>query len=504
MTTGVVMDGSQVQGTTAVVGIPDGREPGTSGARGLGDAVVWTQRDLGWEQLVEEARRLGRAPALQDLSDDELEEQVCGMAVQLAVLTAAWLELLCEFVIRGSWAEQGARTPAQWLSWRLGIAPSTAREQVRVALRLRELPGVRRRFAAGELSYSKVRAITRIAVPEIEELVLSWAEVATAAQLERIAADFRTTRRAGDADGPQGSLGSDYGWRTRTHADGTMSVTFRAPVEECVELCQILERRSDASDEGSEDPAQPSREARLVQELLALVVDAASREPVDTSGLDRHTLVLHASAEALGEPTTDTPVGDVVAVEEPHGRVRHLRRTVLRQLACDAGIVLAAVDGRGSPLDVGRRDRRLSAALRRAVHLRDRDCRFPGCGATRHLHAHHVQHWADGGATDLDNLVLLCSQHHRFVHRKGWHIEVSADGLHRFLGPGRDQLEQLPRGPDPARVEGSPPWRQDLPWRPDALVPEYGGPLRRGDRDIIVAVLEQEITRLAPELAAAA
>ncbi|MFW5933317.1 MAG: DUF222 domain-containing protein [Actinomycetota bacterium] len=462
-----------------------------------GDRAVWEQHDLDWEALVDEARRLGPDPTLEALGDDDLEHDVCTVAAQLAALTARWLDLLCELVVRGIWADQGARTPAQWLSWRIGLAPATAREHVRVALRLRELPKVRAAFAAGTLSYSKVRAITRIAVPEVEDLVLRWADQATGAQLERVAADFRRSRRAAEQpevpDADQADA-AGYRWDERSHADGTMTITLRCPVEEGVELRARLERRLDLAATTDEHAGQHRGTAALVRELLDVVVGCAADEPLDTSGLDRHTLVLHAPVAAL--QGGDEP--DIVAVDDPRGRVRVLDRRTLRRLACDAGIVLTAVDEAGSPLDVGRRDRRLSAALRRAVHLRDQTCRFPGCDASRHLHAHHVRHWADGGPTDLGNLALLCSHHHRFVHDRGYDIEVRPDGGHRFTRPdGRTVPRHRSFGP----AEGTIPIVR--PNDPDTLRPrDCEVSLPRGSRDVIVSVLDQQLRRLAPDLQA--
>ena len=104
-----------------------------------------------------------------------------------------------------------------------------------------------------------------------------------------------------------------------------------------------------------------------------------------------------------------------------------LPRSVIARLACDARLRLAAIgdreDPRGHPADIGRRSREVPVDLRRALRLRDRHCRFPGCHRTRHLHAHHVWHWADGGPTDLANLLLLCGFHHRFVHDADWQLE---------------------------------------------------------------------------------
>jgi hypothetical protein len=526
-------------------------------ARVSSEVAAWTQRDLRWEELLEEAARLGPDPAMEQLSDAEVEAAVCDLAAQLAAMTCRWLGYVAEFVVRGIWADQGARTPAQWLSWKAGVAASTAREQVRVALRLRELPGIHEAFAAGRLSYSKVRALTRFAVPELEELLLRWSRYATAAELERIATSFRTQqRRRGSAANVDGS-DARYGWTQRFQDADTMVISIRIPVEEGIELRDRLERRlhlaatadhasaetgtapdgaagasaeatsgASASAEagaagasaepatgpagGSADPGRDGRsasaeaddeppqvlyratEAELVQELLHTVLAAAADEPADTSGLDRHTLVIQTPHSALADDAAG-----LVPVHDASGRSRTMSPRVLRKLACEAGIVLATTDARGTPIDLGRRTRRLSAALRRALHLRDRTCTFPGCHTTRNLHAHHVWHWADGGPTDLANLVLLCANHHRFVHDHVWTIEVAAGGGHRFTPPDgepvprSDQLEAGPAGL--ALVDPGP--------RPtDALRPDHWDGPRSADYDFILTVLEQEFTRLVPDL----
>ena len=103
-------------------------------------------------------------------------------------------------------------------------------------------------------------------------------------------------------------------------------------------------------------------------------------------------------------------------------------------------------------LDVGRKTRAISPALRRALTTRDPQCRFPGCQA-RHCDAHHVRHWAAGGATRLDNLVRLCRRHHRAVHEEGFTVTLHPDGTARFCRPdGRP----LPAAPPAPRWEGPP------------------------------------------------
>lgn len=115
-----------------------------------------------------------------------------------------------------------------------------------------------------------------------------------------------------------------------------------------------------------------------------------------------------------------------------------LPRAALRRLTCDVDLRVAGIGGDGHPADIGRRSRQVSADLRRALHLRDRHCRFPGCHTTRGLHAHHVWHWGEGGPTDLANLLLLCGHHHRVVHDRGWTLQPidPAAGRWSFHAPG--------------------------------------------------------------------
>jgi hypothetical protein len=460
------------------------------------DLAVVAGRELSAEQLVDHARTLGRDPQLSDLSDEELERRFVSHTAALNAATARWFVLLAEVVIRGVWADQGARTPAQWLSWRVGLALSTAREQLRVALRLRELPVVMERFASGSLSYSKVRAITRIAVPEMQELLLTWADHATGADLERVSRGVARARRAA-------SVNPDLQPPSRGAAlrftDDGVTILLHYPLEDGLAVYSGLERLADAEEALEEadlaaDETLPhrSRSERIADVAAAVVLAARDQAPPDTSGLDRHTLVLEADADDLAREEATVPV------RVPGRRVPAMSARVLRRLACDAGVVLV-VSRDGSPLDVGRRHREPNAQQRRALRARDRCCRFPGCGATRHLHAHHVEHWADGGPTDMDNLVLLCSAHHRLVHEPGWRLEHLGGGRFRFLAPGVGTMAAVPAlggaEPDPARVD---------PVDVAALTPvssSFDDPL---DVDLLISVIDQELRISAPHLVTSA
>jgi hypothetical protein len=104
--------------------------------------------------------------------------------------------------------------------------------------------------------------------------------------------------------------------------------------------------------------------------------------------------------------------------------------------ACDCKLIPAVLGSKSELLDLGRQHRLISTPLRRALYLRDRGCAFPGCHRPpRHCQGHHIRHWADGGPTELGNLVLMCAHHHRLLHRSGWQVRIAADGLPEFLPP---------------------------------------------------------------------
>jgi hypothetical protein len=112
-----------------------------------------------------------------------------------------------------------------------------------------------------------------------------------------------------------------------------------------------------------------------------------------------------------------------------------LAAATVRRLCCDGGLVTHLTDAAGAKVDVGRKTRAIPPATRRALRHRDRCCRFPGCTRSRWLDGHHLVHWADGGETSLDNLVLLCRHHHRLLHEGGFGAYIDADGQIRFTTP---------------------------------------------------------------------
>ena len=116
----------------------------------------------------------------------------------------------------------------------------------------------------------------------------------------------------------------------------------------------------------------------------------------------------------------------------------HVTAETSRRIACDSSIVAIREDENGEPLSIGRRSRTIPPPMRRALRARDKGCRFPGCTNTRFVDGHHIRHWADGGETSLDNLVLLCRHHHHLVHEGGFACEKSPGGELKF----KDQRDE--------------------------------------------------------------
>ena len=394
---------------------------------------------------------------------NRLENEIAELSARIDAAIYELLVRIRRFDELEGWS--GATSYPQWLSWRASLAPGTAREYVRVAHALARLPKTSDALRRGRVSYSKVRAITRVATPATEDRLLHLARQATAADLERIVRAWRLCDRQHEGREDR-KRRRNQGLSIYPDIDGMFVVRglltpeVGAVVRRAIEAAseQLYQEAKDAEPKHVEAESSACRRA----DALGLIAESALAAKLDagTAG-DRYQVVVHVDPETLREDVSaETPdaadgAGGSVPVEaspragqaalEEAGGIRVSAETS-RRVACDAGRVVMRHDAEGKVLDVGRKTRTIPPALRRALASRDRHCRFPGC-ETRRCDAHHVKHWADGGATKLDNLVLLCRRHHRAVHEEGFGLTFDAEGRPRFTQPGGAPLPTAPFPP---------------------------------------------------------
>ena len=381
-----------------------------------------------------------------------LGDEIAELAAHVHAATYRLLVLIREFDQREGW-DASFKTCAHWLSWRTGIAMGPAREKVRVARALEHLPLLSGMMQSGELSYSKARALTRVATPETEEELVDFARHGTASHVERLVRAWRRVDRL-----EQWQEQERHSTRSLTlwpDGDGMYQLRGRLDPEVGVMLMRALEAASGTLYRGSgkfkgpesrEDPELTGEQMQA--DAIGLLAERAlqgGRLECDGDGIgraDRFQVVVHVDAQTLGEssesrpsPSSESPLSQLSPLSEssPLGGAMfengvRVPAGTSRRIACDASRVIMTHGSDGSLLSVGRKTRTVPPAIRRALDHRDRGCRFPGCGL-RFCDAHHVKHWVDGGETRLDNLILLCRRHHRAVHEDGFSVEIVEDAV---------------------------------------------------------------------------
>jgi hypothetical protein len=434
---------------------------------------------------------------------DRLGDEIAELAAHLDAATAHLLELIRELDARGGW-NHGFRSCAHWLSYRAGIELGAAREHVRVARALGSLPRLADALGRGELSYSKVRALTRVATPETEERLLAVGRAGTACHVERIVRGWRRVDRLAEA--------RESARRHKARAlhmyqdeDGMVVIRGRLTPEQGAVVRQALAaagealyRRTRAADPPSwpgDVPAGTSSAEQQRADALVLLAEAALHHGLDPGAPgERYQVVVHVDAPVLADP--EAPGQSVL------DGGTHVPAETSQRLACDATRVIMRHDADGQIVEVGARTRTIPPAIRRALHHRDRGCRFPGCGLP-FGQGHHIRHWAHGGPTTLPNLAMLCRRHHRAVHEEGYCVERHSDGALSFRRPDGRLLPDVPPPPavphDPSHAlraknealglrlharTACPGWqgeRLDVGWAIDVLPPRAVRPRAIGE-----------------------
>jgi len=403
---------------------------------------------------------------------EAMGERIAELSAYIQAATYRLLVILREFDERNGW-NGGFRSCAHWLNWRTGLNLGAAREKVRVAHALAELPRMSAAMERGEVSYSKVRALTRIATPETEEELLILARDGTAAHIEKIVRLWRRSCRLEELHREKKRYESRY-LKAYTDEDGMVVVRARLAPEDGAALLEALEAARDRlyeKDKKERDGAGEVFPEQRKADALGLVAESALAGGLDpgTRG-DRYQVVVHVDEAALVEESEEG--GSALEA------VGHVSAETSRRLACDAAKVEMRHGANGAILDVGRRTRTIPPALRRALAHRDGGCRFPGCNLS-FCDVHHVEHWADGGETKLDNLVQLCRRHHRAVHEEGFTVELGARGAAVFRRPdGRVVSDAPPLPPveaDPVTIFEEMLAEEGITLNPAASEPTWDG-----------------------------
>jgi hypothetical protein len=367
-----------------------------------------------------------RSESLPELPDARIEEDFAELQRAVEQLEVERLRRLSEIDRRRIFERDGHLSAAAWLATTFKVTWGSARQSVRVARALEDMPTTRRALDDGDLSMSAVRLLVmaREADPDAfqrdEAQLVEAARIHSMNDLQRVAAYWRqAVEREHSLDGDdklreRRRLHASVSFLGMVRVDGDLDPEAGETLLTALRAVLDAESRSRSQDD-VRTPAQ--RRADALAEICRQWLDMADRPTV--AGERPHVTVT-VGAEALQNTSAGTSELDHVGPVDPRAA---------RRLACDASVMRVVMAGRSEPLDVGRRTPVVPPAIRRAVILRDRTCRFPGCDRPHAwCDAHHVVHWADGGRTALSNLVLMCRRHHRMVHRPGGIRSELADG----------------------------------------------------------------------------
>lgn len=376
---------------------------------------------------------------------DDLESKITELWGYLNAATARFLALVAEFDRAKAYERHGLANTAQWLNWQCGIGAVAAREKVRIARALEHLPEIADAFAKGEISYSKVRAMTRVATPANEQVLVHVAQHGTAAHVEKLVSKYSWTQRRDAARLSQRQHEfRRVSWFFET--DGEFIMIARLPREIGAVVSKAIEAAVAAVRESKDVTAETALQipahawqADALRLMAETFLEQRGEQTGAGSSADRLQVVVHIDQAILAEKQAAAEHGEPHRCELEAGPA--LALDTARRLACDATVVGIVEGEDGEPLNVGRKTRSIPPAIARALRSRDGGCRYPGCDRTRFCDGHHIEHWANGGETKLANLITLCGFHHRLVHEGGYGVSRTDDGLFVFTRPDGTRIE---------------------------------------------------------------
>ncbi|WP_205737870.1 HNH endonuclease [Granulosicoccus antarcticus] len=359
------------------------------------------------------------APAIARRLKQIGEDISSGMADQL--------ELLVRFDDLEGWNTSGSRHCAAWMNLELSISLQLGWEYLRVGRKLRSLPITQALFRAGKLTWSIVRLLSRVANKDNEALLCHTALDASVSDVERLVNEYRWQQDAEQnmADGEnarslQQIEARSFGWSSASN--GNTLIKLSLPPEIAQAFLNSVEQSLAQLEESDASMTQRRADAAILMAENSL--QNAGREMATA---DRYQVIVSVDASELpvNKPTEQDqqPPSSPIPTKRPIvNGAGPIAIETARRLACDCSIS-TITHQHGEPLDIGRKSRLWPPAMARAIKNRDQHCQYSGCTQTRHLQIHHIQHWADGGSTCVDNGICLCSKHHTFVHEGGYRIE---------------------------------------------------------------------------------
>jgi len=388
---------------------------------------------------------------------EQLGDEITELSAHLDAGTYQLLELIGRFDEHGGWHGTGIHSCAHWLNWKCGINLGAARERVRTARALPGLPLIRAAFQEGKISYSKTRAMTRVATAKNEDALLGVALCGTASHVEKQVRLYRRHKRLEALENENlrhqqrqltWYVDDDGCWVFKGRFTPEQGALINAALQSAMEQLFHEQKNVPAEVFAETSCKEPldrpmpvpvaSRRADAMERLAISFLNGAKKS---ASGGDHYLVNIHTDCETLkahGE-------GAESEVEDPgHSHSGHVSAETSRRLSCDCSVVHWHEKENGYPLNVGRKTRTIPPAIRRALQRRDGGCRFPGCSCTRFVDAHHVVHWADGGETSMENLVLLCRRHHRLVHEEGFGLKTDDQGNFNFSLPNGAPIPDCP------------------------------------------------------------
>lgn len=442
----------------------------------------------------------------------QLEERMAALQADINAANARLASLVEEHSRYEDWrVHEGIRSESSFLSWRLGLTPTTANSVVAVSEGLRTYPRIAAAFRAGRLSLDQVRAVVQVVTPEDESELPRLALGMSGSQLASFCAYYRRILRLENGRHRARFLRSSYTADAMWRISGLLPAEEGAVVDQAITavIARLRAETDSAQQPVTDEPDQPPPD----QPEVDRPDPAGSPEPADTDALeaaedpfaaeradalirlassflqgdrdegqpeDRYQVVIHADLAALAAGEGDARIegGGEIPVQ------------AAARIACESSIV-GLVERNGKALSVGRKTRRVGRGLRRALEARDRRCCFPGCHRRGRLQAHHIKYWTDGGETSPDNLLMLCRSHHIATHEGDLTVERTLAGFLFRRADGSVIRRATLRAAGPGI--GHDNRARGIDVTPETCAPEWGG-----ERGSILYVAEVFASRSPP------